>query len=242
MSKSFTSKFEVFDKVRVEDIDEPMYVTDVVERSDGVYTYSLENDNGTVVLDSCSEDSLSPPELPRFLEEDTRVPPNLKLLVIGTGRHGKDTVCEYLADKYKLPFQSSSEYMSEMFYPFLKDILGYTSPEECYADRHNCRALWYELISAYNRKDPTTLARGVLESNNIYCGMRSKIEVDACKQAGVFDLVIWVDASDRVDYQEDESSCNVSKNDADIVITNNGTLEELYAKVDKLMKLIGSDV
>jgi hypothetical protein len=173
-------------------------------------------------------------------EEKGDVAPNkLKLLILGTGRSGKDTLSEYLANKYNMPFKSSSEFMSHLFYPFLKDILGYTSPEECYKDRHSCRALWYELISAYNRKDPTTLARKILEDNNIYCGMRSKVEVEACKRAGLFDLVIWVDASDRIDYKEDESSCDVSKEDADIVITNNGTEQEFYDKIDRLMDVIG---
>ena len=162
-----------------------------------------------------------------------------RLLILGTGRSGKDTLSEYLANKYSIPFKSSSEFMAHLFYPFLKDILGYTSPEECYEDRHSCRALWYELIKAYNRRDPTMLARKILEDNNIYCGMRSKVELEACKRANLFDLVIWVDASDRVTFKEDESSCDVSKEDADIVLTNNGTEQEFYRKIDRLMNAIG---
>ena len=36
----------------------------------------------------------------------------LKLLVIGHGRHGKDTVCEMLRDSYGYTFESSSKFCS----------------------------------------------------------------------------------------------------------------------------------
>jgi len=40
----------------------------------------------------------------------------LKLLIIGHGRHGKDTVCEILRDKYNLQvFESSSRFCSKRF-------------------------------------------------------------------------------------------------------------------------------
>ena len=44
-----------------------------------------------------------------------------KLLVIGHGRHGKDTVCEILRDKYGYSFESSSQFCSKLFiYEMLK--------------------------------------------------------------------------------------------------------------------------
>ena len=73
-----------------------------------------------------------------------------KLLVIGHGRHGKDTVCEYLNEKYGFDFKSSSKFCSERFiFDMLKDQHGYANEEECYADRHNHRAEWYNAISCY---------------------------------------------------------------------------------------------
>jgi hypothetical protein len=79
---------------------------------------------------------------------------NLKLLVIGHGRHGKDTVCEMLRDDYGYTFESSSRFCSKLFiYNDLKDKYGYANEEECYADRHNHRAEWYDAICAYNVPD-----------------------------------------------------------------------------------------
>jgi hypothetical protein len=52
---------------------------------------------------------------------------NHKLLVIGHGRHGKDTVCEFLRDDYGYSFESSSQFCSKLFiYDNLKDKYGYT--------------------------------------------------------------------------------------------------------------------
>jgi len=56
-----------------------------------------------------------------------------KLLVIGHGRHGKDTVCEILRDKYDYSFESSSQFCSKLFiYDQLKD--KYMSLEQWMSD------------------------------------------------------------------------------------------------------------
>ena len=39
----------------------------------------------------------------------------LKLLIIGHGRHGKDTVSEILHDNYGYSFESSSQFCSKLF-------------------------------------------------------------------------------------------------------------------------------
>lgn len=161
-----------------------------------------------------------------------------KLLIVGTGRHGKDTVAEALRDAYGYTFKSSSEAFSEFGFSVLSELLGYKTPEEAFEDRHNHRALLYQLIAAYNHHDKARIAKEILKDNDIYVGMRSKEEIEECRKQGIFDLIIWVDASNRVDYVEDEDSCDITKEDADIIILNNGTLAELLRKVDVLAKLI----
>ena len=53
-----------------------------------------------------------------------------KLLVIGHGRHGKDTVCEILRDHYGYTFESSSKFCSLQFiYNDLKDKYGYANED-----------------------------------------------------------------------------------------------------------------
>ena len=46
----------------------------------------------------------------------------MKLLLIGTGRSGKDSLCEYVRDIYGLSYKGSSEIACEkVIYPQLKD-------------------------------------------------------------------------------------------------------------------------
>ena len=119
-----------------------------------------------------------------------------KLLVIGHGRHGKDTVCEMLRDHYGYTFESSSKFCSLQFiYNDLKEKYGYANEEECYADRHNHRAEWYNAICDYNVPDAATLGREMFEAYDIYCGLRNKREFFAMQNTGVFDYCIWVDRS-----------------------------------------------
>jgi hypothetical protein len=68
--------------------------------------------------------------------------------------------------------------------------------------------------------------------------MRSKQELDASRH--LYDAIIWVDASDRVD-PEDKSSCTVTIDDADIVLDNNKTLADLYMNIQVLNAFVSSN-
>jgi hypothetical protein len=158
-----------------------------------------------------------------------------KLLVIGHGRHGKDTVCEILRDKYDYSFESSSQFCSKLFiYDQLKDKYGYTSEEQCYADRHNHRAEWYDAICDYNVPDAARLGREMFTAYDIYCGLRNKREFFAMQNTGVFDYAIWVDRSNYL-MPESKDSMSLEQWMADYTIDNNGTLQELEFNVDQLI-------
>ena len=161
-----------------------------------------------------------------------------KLLVIGHGRHGKDTVCEILRDEYGYTFESSSKFCSKLFiYDDLKDKYGYTNEEECYADRHNHRAEWYDAICDYNVPDAATLGREMFNAYDIYCGLRNKREFFAMKNTGVFDYAIWVDRSKYL-MPESKDSMSLEQWMADFTIDNNGTLDDLWFNIRQLMSYI----
>ena len=161
-----------------------------------------------------------------------------KLLVIGHGRHGKDTVCEILRDRYDYSFESSSRFCSKLFiFNDLKDIYGYSNEEECYEDRHNHRAEWYNAICDYNVPDPARLGREIFQAHDIYCGLRNKKEFHAMKNTGVFDYAIWVDRSDFLP-PESKDSMSLEQWMADFTIDNNGSLEDLKFNIDALMGYI----
>ena len=162
----------------------------------------------------------------------------IRLLIIGHARHGKDTLAELLHEYFGLKFISSSQACSEIFiYNELKDKYGYTTPEECFEDRVNHRAEWYHMICDYNKDDKARLAKDILKYNNTYVGMRDSGEIKECLKQELFDLIIWVDASERLPL-ESSGSFNITKADADVIVENNGTLEEFKEKVFRLGKFL----
>ena len=160
-----------------------------------------------------------------------------KLLILGHGRHGKDTFAEMLNEKYGLKFMSSSQAASDIFiYDILKEKYSYKTSEECYEDRSKHRKEWYEMICDYNKDDKARLAKGILENADCYVGMRDREEIEECMKQKLFDLIIWVDASERWPL-EDASSFNIDKSCADLILENNGSLEEFEEKVIRIGKV-----
>lgn len=159
-----------------------------------------------------------------------------KLLIIGYARHGKDTVCEVLREKYNYNYVSSSVFCAKMFiYDELAPLYGYTSIEECYDDRVNHRSEWYNLISNYCKDDPSLLGKQIFAEHDIYCGLRNIREYHAMREQNVFDLCIWVDRSKHLP-PEPETSMTLSEKNADIILDNNGSLQDLFNNIDNLVK------
>ena len=160
-----------------------------------------------------------------------------KLLIVGHGRHGKDTVCEML-EAYEYTFQSSSKFCSELFiFEDLKDQYNYKDEEECYVDRHNHRTEWYNMIHNYCKEDLAKLGRNLFDKHDIYCGLRNKREFFAMQNTGVFDYCIWVDRSNHLE-AEATDSMSLEQWMSDFTIDNNGTLEDLKFNLDQLMNYL----
>lgn len=163
--------------------------------------------------------------------------PKPRLLIIGHGRHGKDTVAAIMSNVMQLKFSSSSHFVAEKC---IWDMWGkerYNSFEAMFDDRVNYRSTWKDLILAWNTPDRTRTAVTMLsEGNDMYVGMRSRLEFDANVQNETFDHVIWVDASKRLP-PEPADSMELTIDDADIVIDNNddGTTH-LLEKIHHLAK------
>lgn len=158
---------------------------------------------------------------------------NLRLMVVGHGRHGKDTVCEMLQD-YGFTFTSSSMEAAEVVFEIIQDKYNYKSLDECYQDRHNHREEWFDIITNFNQPDRTQLARRIYNKVDVYCGMRNREEFQQCKESGVFDVSIWVDASKRKPI-EGNGSMEIEYTDCDLFIDNNGTLQQLEKKVKHIV-------
>lgn len=164
---------------------------------------------------------------------------NKKFLIIGYGRHGKDTVSEYLCSDYGMEFQSSSMHCAErVVFPALSKVYGYQTVKECFDDRSNHRSEWFDLISDYCKDDAARIGREIFSVSDIYCGLRNSREYYAIRDQKLFDHCIWVDRSDHLP-PEPKASMDLEPWMADRVIDNNGTLQDLYLKVDQLMSKLG---
>ncbi len=160
----------------------------------------------------------------------------LKVLLLGHARHGKDTVAELLRDRHGFSFQSSSMFVAERVVMPHFALAGspYGDVESCYEDRVNHRALWYDLIRAYNHEDEARLARELYRDFDVYVGLRAIDEFKAIEAARLFDLCIWVDRSDHVG-PESASSCTVTPDLADVILDNNGTLEQTQSRLASIL-------
>jgi hypothetical protein len=162
--------------------------------------------------------------------------PKKKLLILGYARHGKDTVAEILRDEHGYNFTSSSYFCAEkVCRPYLAERgVHYASLDECYKDRVNHRADWYDAIAAFNAQDPTALSKGILEIGDIYVGMRNAREYAVAKD--LFDEVWWVNSTGRGLPPEDKSSMDIVFDPNEMrLIENNGSVDELKALIATLI-------
>lgn len=163
-----------------------------------------------------------------------------KICILGHGRHGKDTVAELISNITGFKFKSSSEMAAMLFiYDILKHTEGYNSFEECYLDRHNHRALWHDMICEYNKEDKAKLAKDILSYNDMYVGMRSNDELEACKDIKLFDYIIGVFDPNKALESSDSFNIDIWKH-CDFIIPT-GDIEEVKTRVNKICKLLICD-
>lgn len=168
---------------------------------------------------------------------------NMRLLIIGHARHGKDTVAEMIHETFGLTFRSSSQAAADIFiYDRLKDKYGYLDPEECFEDRINHRSEWYDLICEYNKEDKAALAKGILERTDMYVGMRSDAEIQECLEQNLFDLVVGVYDPRKPHEPKDSFNIDLFKQ-ADLIIPNGSSLEDLQNRIiDVFHKILSNHV
>ena len=164
-----------------------------------------------------------------------------RLLIIGHGRHGKDTVAEMIRDTMGLAFTSSSMFVAEEVIWEFWGKSRYPTFEAMYADRSNYRKTWADLISAYNTPDKTKTAATMLSRGfDLYVGMRKFDELAACVQAKLFDHIIWVDATKRLP-KEGKESMDLQPGHADLFIDNNGIQGQLLPFIQNLQLLLHNE-
>lgn len=171
----------------------------------------------------------------------------MKILVVGHKQHGKDTVAIALAERLGMTYESSSEiainyglfddYIQEQ-YPETWKVQGRQAARDMFYElRNHHRPHMFKTIQDFNSPDKTALARLILAQHNIYCGMRCRKELLACKAEGLFDWIIFVDAQGRKEF-EGKDSMTILATDANVILGNSGSKADLSDKLDSLAVLL----
>jgi hypothetical protein len=162
---------------------------------------------------------------------DTPMSNPRRILVVGHGRAGKDTACEYLAMVTHLRFAgTTSLYLAR----YVAARLG-VSQEEAYRTRHLNRNFWHRVGKEVRRQDPGLLVRESLEHAEIVGGVRDSVELAVCRREHLVDLIVWVD-NERV---PKDSTVTFGERDCDITVPNHWTLEEFHGRLLRLAQFAG---
>ena len=162
----------------------------------------------------------------------------MRIAIVGPGRSGKTTASEWLADHTPLRYVESTSAAAATVvcgHPSLRDRYG--SLEECYADRRNHREQWRDIILDYNQPDGLRLYREMIQRNDILDGIRDPRELQACRAAGLVDVVVWIERNAPAD-----RSLGFGPEVADFVVDNTGDFERLHRGLGELARRLGIEV
>lgn len=154
----------------------------------------------------------------------------MKILILGHGQHGKDTVAELVSRTYGLKFASSSRFaFDRAVWPVMQH--EYDSREACYEARRVRRLDWWRIIREYNTPDLARLQREMLAEFDIYVGLRDADEYEAGKH--LYNRILWVDAFGRGKPSDPSMQIEFNRDDM-VYIDNNRGREWLSRQVLRL--------
>jgi len=111
----------------------------------------------------------------------------------------------------------------------------YEDSTEYWHDRHRARDFWADAIARFNKDDPIRLYRDCLAEQDILTGVRWRREMLACREAGLVDLWLWVERPGTpVDPTQEFTA-----GECDLTIVNDGTLDDLRKKVERIARGLG---
>lgn len=163
----------------------------------------------------------------------------MNILILGHDGAGKDTVAEALAEQFGLSYTRTSLIAAEQIIMKTKAAQEkYQTYYDCYEDRDKNREVWAKLISEYNTPDGSALAKLVLQSNDIYVGIRKRREFVACEQNKLFQIKVWVKHPEATQ----SAVLEMTEKDCDIVYNNNINCKEDKDKFNRSIKRLYASI
>lgn len=153
------------------------------------------------------------------------------VLLVGHGRAGKDEGLRYLSEITGLANAgTTSKYLAKYVSVRLK-----CGVQVAYDTRHDNRDTWYQIGKAIRENDPGVLLCEALKHGPLTGGVRDLEEIEAARSRNLVDLVVWIE-NNRV---PDDPTVMFTSGHCDVVIQNNGTLEEYHNKLYRLARFAG---
>jgi len=150
-----------------------------------------------------------------------------KIAICGPGRCGKDTAARWFASHTLLRFGRST---SEVIAPHVAARLSLPL-EVVFSHRHDNRQFWFDVGNELQRTDPAYLVRETLKDAEISIGMRNRSEILAVRDAGIVDLIVWIDRDVPAD-----PTMEFGPEMCDVIVLNRGTIEEFYQRLESLAR------
>jgi len=173
---------------------------------------------------------------------------------VGHGRHGKDECCRIWSE---LTGGKNAGTLSQYLVNVVPEYLNTLGTEQIlrriegadrvmastfdrktiidtisdFENRHAYRPIWMAAGNWARRDDPAALIKLALKHGEITGGVRGKPEIQAGRS--LLDLIVWVD---RPGYPVDPTM-EYGPEEADVTIRNDGSLDDLTAKLKRLWSL-----
>jgi len=150
------------------------------------------------------------------------------IAICGRGQAGKSTTSKMISELTGFKYmQSTSQALAETIFEKSKSGCfgrSFENVQECWEYRSEHRVMWAQLIAEYNKPHGTTLYEDMLQTNDIMDGIRRINELQACRKRNIIDFAIWVER----EIAPPDASLNYGPEACDIIINNNGTLNDLH--------------
>jgi len=146
----------------------------------------------------------------------------VKLLILGYTESGKTTAAEILADALHTTYLNTSDQLIKEFAE-QSGIPQATIIE----NKQQYRDQLFALGMARQESDPLWPQDVQLRTADILTGARNPNEIQAARSHNLYDLIIWID---RPGYTAGNTD-KLTPADADCVIINDGSIEELREKL-----------
>jgi hypothetical protein len=153
---------------------------------------------------------------------------------VGRARAGKDTACEFFASITGL---TNAGTVSKYIAPYVAKIDG-VPVEDAYARRGESmetRSRWRKIGDDLRANDPAFLVREMMKHGEVGGGIRGRAEIQAARKGNLADLFVWVESNRAWA----DATCEFGPEECDLIIQNNGTIEEFQERLSRLARFAG---